>query len=54
MVAWGLPVLAIVIGAGGIALAIRRWSRTPRLAATADDDRRWSEQEREHPDEDVS
>jgi cytochrome c-type biogenesis protein CcmH len=37
VIAWGLPVLAIVIGAGGIALAIRRGSRTPRLAATADD-----------------
>ena len=28
----------LVLGAGGIVLALRRWSRTPRLAATADDD----------------
>ena len=38
LIAWGVPVLALVLGAGGIALAVRRWSRTPRLAATADDD----------------
>ena len=38
MIAWGVPVVALVIGAGGIVLALRRWSRTPRLAATADDD----------------
>jgi cytochrome c-type biogenesis protein CcmH len=37
VVAWGLPVVALVIGAGGIALALRRWSRTPRLVATEDD-----------------
>ena len=37
VVAWGLPVVALVIGAAGIVLALRRWSRTPRLAATADD-----------------
>jgi cytochrome c-type biogenesis protein CcmH len=50
IVAWGLPVLAIVIGAGGIALAIRRGSRTPRLAASADD-AALVERERAHPDE---
>ncbi len=37
VVAWGLPVLVLVIGAAGIVFALRRWSRTPRLAATADD-----------------
>jgi cytochrome c-type biogenesis protein CcmH len=37
VIAWGLPVVALVIGAGGIVLALRRWSVTPRLAATADD-----------------
>ena len=37
IVAWGLPVVALVIGAAGIVLALRRWSVTPRLAATADD-----------------
>lgn len=38
LVAWGVPVLALVAGAGGIVLALRRWSRTPRLEATADDE----------------
>jgi cytochrome c-type biogenesis protein CcmH len=37
VVAWGLPVIAFVIGAAGVALALRRWMITPRLAATADD-----------------
>jgi cytochrome c-type biogenesis protein CcmH len=37
VVAWGIPVIALVIGAAGIALALRRSSRAPRLAATADD-----------------
>ena len=38
VVAWGVPVVALVIGAAGIVLALRRWSRTPRLAATDDDE----------------
>ncbi len=39
VIAWGVPVIALVIGAGGIVLALRRWSRTPRLTATdADED----------------
>ena len=33
-----MPVVALVIGAAGIVLALRRWSRTPRLAATDDDE----------------
>jgi cytochrome c-type biogenesis protein CcmH len=37
VVAWGLPVIALVIGFAGIMLALRRSSRSPRLAATADD-----------------
>ena len=37
VVAWGLPVVAFVVGAAGIAFAVRRWSVTPRLAATDDD-----------------
>jgi cytochrome c-type biogenesis protein CcmH len=54
IVAWGLPVLVIVIGAGGIALAIRRGSRTPRLAATADDIAIVDEaRTAEHPDEEL-
>ncbi len=35
---WGLPVLALGLGAVGIWVAIRRWQRQPRLAATAEDD----------------
>lgn len=38
LVAWGVPVVALVVGAGGIVLALRRWSREPRLAATAADE----------------
>ena len=38
VVAWGVPIVALVIGAAGIVLALRRWSVTPRLAATADDE----------------
>jgi cytochrome c-type biogenesis protein CcmH len=37
-VAWGLPALVIVAGAGGIVVALRRWARAPRLAVTADDE----------------
>jgi len=37
VIAWGLPVIVIVVGGAGIAIALRRSSRTPRLAATADD-----------------
>ena len=38
LVAWGVPVIGLVAGAGGIVLALRRWSREPRLAATAADE----------------
>jgi cytochrome c-type biogenesis protein CcmH len=51
IVVWAIPVLVVVLGAAFIVLALRRWSRTPRLAATADDEdivRR----EREADDED--
>jgi cytochrome c-type biogenesis protein CcmH len=37
-VAWALPAGVLVVGGAGIVLAIRRWSRTPRLTATADDE----------------
>jgi cytochrome c-type biogenesis protein CcmH len=37
-VAWAIPAGVLVLGAAGILLALRRWSRTPRLAATADDE----------------
>jgi len=38
LVAWGLPVVALVGGAAVIAVALRRWSAQPRLAASADDE----------------
>jgi cytochrome c-type biogenesis protein CcmH len=38
-VAWGVPAAAIVAALGGLLIALRRWSRQPRLAATADDER---------------
>jgi cytochrome c-type biogenesis protein CcmH len=31
---WVLPVVALVIGAGGLAIALRRWQRQPRMQAT--------------------
>lgn len=36
--AWLVPVAAVLLGAFGIAVALRRWSRTPRLAATEADE----------------
>ena len=38
IVAWGVPALVVILGAVAIALAIRRWSRTPRLTATDEDE----------------
>ena len=38
VVAWGLPTVAILLGAVGIAVAVRRWSTTPRLPATEEDE----------------
>jgi cytochrome c-type biogenesis protein CcmH len=35
---WAIPILALVLGAGGLVLALRRWSRQPRLAASAADE----------------
>ncbi len=36
---WGLPVLVVVLGAGGLVLALRRWRREPHLHATEADER---------------
>ena len=38
LLVWGLPVVALVVGAGGLVIALRRWRRDPRLAATAADE----------------
>jgi len=35
---WGVPVAALVLGAGGLALAMRRWRREPRMHATPADE----------------
>jgi cytochrome c-type biogenesis protein CcmH len=37
-VAWGIPVVVVIVGVAGIAVALRRWSRQPRLEASADDE----------------
>ncbi|MGH8976628.1 MAG: cytochrome c-type biogenesis protein [Acidimicrobiia bacterium] len=37
-VAWGIPVLALLAGAAGIGIALWRWTRQPRLAASGDDE----------------
>ena len=35
---WGLPVLVLVLGAGGLVLALRRWRREPAMHATSADE----------------
>jgi cytochrome c-type biogenesis protein CcmH len=35
---WALPIAALVLGAGGLVLALRRWGREPRLTATEADE----------------
>jgi cytochrome c-type biogenesis protein CcmH len=35
---WALPIAALLIGAGGLVLALRRWQRQPRLHASAADE----------------
>jgi cytochrome c-type biogenesis protein CcmH len=37
-VVWGLPVVVLVVGAGGLVLALRRWRREPRLIASPADE----------------
>jgi cytochrome c-type biogenesis protein CcmH len=38
IVAWGVPALVVILGAVAIVFAVRRWSHTPRLAATEEDE----------------
>jgi cytochrome c-type biogenesis protein CcmH len=38
MIVWALPVGAFLLGAGGLALALRRWRSEPRLAASTADE----------------
>jgi cytochrome c-type biogenesis protein CcmH len=35
---WALPIVVLIVAAGGLALALRRWQRQPRLEATAADE----------------
>jgi cytochrome c-type biogenesis protein CcmH len=35
---WALPIAALLLGAGGLVLALRRWQRQPRLHASAADE----------------
>jgi cytochrome c-type biogenesis protein CcmH len=50
IVAWGVPALAVILGAVAIVFAVRRWSHTPRLSAT-DEDEDIVRRAREHDDE---
>jgi cytochrome c-type biogenesis protein CcmH len=38
LLVWGLPVAALVVGAAGLALALRRWRRQPAMHATDADE----------------
>jgi cytochrome c-type biogenesis protein CcmH len=38
IIAWGLPALAVILGALSIVVAVRRWSHAPRLEATDEDE----------------
>jgi cytochrome c-type biogenesis protein CcmH len=38
LIVWALPVVVLLVGAGGLALALRRWQRQPRLVATDADE----------------
>ena len=38
MLVWGLPVAALVLGAAGLVVALRRWQRQPRMHATGADE----------------
>ena len=38
MLVWALPVGALVLGAGGLAVALRHWRSEPRLAASSADE----------------
>ena len=38
VIVWALPVIVLVVGAGGLVLALRRWGRQPRLVATEADE----------------
>ncbi len=35
---WALPIAALLLGAGGLVIALRRWQRVPRLKASKEDE----------------
>jgi cytochrome c-type biogenesis protein CcmH len=37
-IVWSVPIVGLLIGAGGVFLVLRRWSRAPRLVATEADE----------------
>jgi cytochrome c-type biogenesis protein CcmH len=37
-VVWALPVAVVLVAAGGLVLALRRWQREPKLVATPEDE----------------
>lgn len=38
IVVWGLPITALVLGAGGLTFAFARWKRAPKMRATDADE----------------
>jgi cytochrome c-type biogenesis protein CcmH len=38
LIVWGLPVLALILGGGGLFLALRRWRAEPHVHATEADE----------------
>ena len=50
IVAWMVPALAVLLGACGIGYSLWRWSRTPRLAATEEDEAVVAAARHEDPD----
>ena len=38
LVVWALPIGVVIVGALGLAFALRRWQREPRLTPSADDE----------------
>jgi cytochrome c-type biogenesis protein CcmH len=35
---WAIPIAAMLLAAGGLVIALRRWSRQPRLVASPEDE----------------
>lgn len=45
---WGLPLTAIVLGAGGLAIAFARWRKAPKMHATDADEALVESSRRDH------